>query len=189
MNHEQVLKTQEVFRGRGMTVRVDTVTTPSGRSTTREVVQRSNAVTIIAVDKNDTIFMVRQYRHCVNQELLELPAGMIEPGETPEDCARRELQEEIGFLPNKLEELGGWYMAPGFCTEFMHFFLATDLIPKRLFADDTDEIDVIALNATDALAFINAKKIRDGKTIAGLLLYLNLNKTGRRQHIINKIQP
>lgn len=176
MDKEKVLKTDRVFKGRGMEVRVDHVLTPSGRATTREVVRRQNAVVVLAVDRNEQILMVRQYRHSVGQELLELPAGGIEPGEGPSDSARRELQEETGFAPGRLRELGKWYAAPGYCTEFMHLFLATELTPSRLVAEDTDEIVVVRLAMDDCLDLIREGKIQDGKTIAGLLLY----QCGRR---------
>jgi len=152
-------------------VRVDHVLTPSGRATVREVVHRQDAVVVLAIDRNEEILMVRQYRHSVGQELLELPAGGIEPGEGPSDCARRELQEETGFAPGRLRELGKWYAAPGFCTELMHLFLATDLTPSRLVAEDTDEIVVMRFAIDDCIDLIGKGKILDGKTIAGLLLY------------------
>ncbi len=173
MAPEQVLTTEQIFSGRGMIVRVDTVATASGRTTTREVVERNNAVCIIAVDENQRILLERQYRYSINQELLELPAGMIEPGENPEDCARRELQEETGYLPQKLEKIGSWYVAPGFCTEFMHLFLATDLVPSRLFAEDSEEIQVMRLKPEECLELIGTGRIQDGKTIAGIFAYLH----------------
>lgn len=154
-----------------MKVRLDTIVTPSGRTTTREVVERQNAVVILPVDLNQDILLIRQYRYSVEQELLELPAGMIEPGESPEECARRELREETGYAPGKLLEMANWYVAPGFCTEFMHLFIATDLVPSRLFAEDTEGIQLVRLKMKDCLEHIKAGRIQDGKTIAALLLY------------------
>lgn len=173
MAQEQVLRTEQIFSGRGMIVRVDTVITSTERQTTREVVERNDAVCILAVDNDGYILLERQYRYSINQELLELPAGMIEQGEKPEDCARRELQEETGYIPRKLEEIAGWYVAPGFCTEFMHLFLATELNPSRLFAEDTDEIQVIRLKPEECLELISTGRIQDGKTIAGIYAYLH----------------
>jgi ADP-ribose pyrophosphatase len=171
MSSEKVLKTKQIFNGRGMIVRVDTVATSSGRETTREVVERNPAVVILALDENGDILLVQQYRHSINRELLELPAGMIEPGETPEECARRELQEETGYLPGKLAEIGSWYVAPGFCTEFMHLFLATDLTPSRLCAEDTEGIQVLRFKPDECQRLIENGNIQDGKTIAALLIY------------------
>ncbi|MDP2719423.1 MAG: NUDIX hydrolase [Dehalococcoidia bacterium] len=177
MPGERQVDTREIFRGRGMDLRVDTVITPDGRTTTREVLERAQAVVLIALDEQERILLVKQYRYAVKQFLLELPAGMIEPGETPEDCARRELQEETGFYPLKLEKICNWWVAPGFCSEFMHLFLASDLTPSRLIAEDTDEIEVLPTDIPEAVSLIDSGRIQDGKTIAGILLYLF--KTGK----------
>ncbi|MBI4330900.1 MAG: NUDIX hydrolase [Chloroflexi bacterium] len=171
MKTNRILNTSKIFKGRGMSLRVDTIETSSGRSTTREIVERQDAVVILPVDRNGDVLLVRQYRYSIGRDLLELPAGMIEPGEDPEECARRELREETGYAPGKLEKLGSWFVAPGFCTEFMHFFMASDLSPSRLIADDTEDIELIRLKFGDCLESIKSGRIQDGKTIAGLLIY------------------
>ncbi len=124
---ERVVDSQHVYRGRAIHVRVDSVVKPNDKKTTREVVEHVDCVVILPVDSNGNILLVRQYRHAVDKELLELPAGSIDPGETPEQAAVRELREETGFKPGKLEGLGGFYAAPGYCTEYLHFFRATQL--------------------------------------------------------------
>ncbi|MBI2934262.1 MAG: NUDIX hydrolase [Chloroflexi bacterium] len=168
---EKLVKTEQVFKGRGMKVRVDTVLVNGGRSTTREVVERGRAVVILPVDNNGDILLIRQYRYSISSELLELPAGMIEPGETPSDCARRELQEETGFAPGELKEITGWWVAPGFCDEYMHFFVARDLTPSRLYADDTDGIRLAPMKLDECLGLIRKGQLGDGKSIAALLIY------------------
>ena len=101
---------------------MDSVVKPNEKKTTREVVEHVDCVVILPVDSNDNILLVRQYRHAVDKELLELPAGSIDPGETPEQAATRELREETGYKPGKLEGLGGFYAAPGYCTEYPALF-------------------------------------------------------------------
>ncbi|MEE8473479.1 MAG: NUDIX hydrolase, partial [Dehalococcoidia bacterium] len=108
---------------------MDEVELASGEVTTREVVEYSDCVVVVALDGDDNVLLVRQYRHAVGRQLLELPAGGMEPAESPEDCVRREMREETGFLPHRLKRLGGYFSAPGFCTEYLHLYLATDLEP------------------------------------------------------------
>ena len=156
-----------------MTVRIDTVEMPSGRRSTREVVERPDAVVMVPLDGQGGVYLVRQYRQAIGGHLLELPAGVLEPGEGVEEAAVRELQEEIGFKPGKLERLAGGYSAPGFCTEFLHFFLATDLQPSRLAAEDAEVIEVEKVPLKDIPALIASGEIQDTKSIAGLLLALH----------------
>ena len=118
MKEEKTVKTEEIFQGRAVKLRVDTVEKPSGARTTREIVEHSNCIAVVVVDEDNKVILVRQFRKPVEEELLEIPAGGIEPGETPDQAACRELQEEIGFRPNTLEDLGGFYAAPGYCTEY-----------------------------------------------------------------------
>jgi ADP-ribose diphosphatase len=110
---------------------------------------------------------VRQFRHAVRKELLELPAGSIDPGETPEEAATRELREETGCKPGNLENLGGFYAAPGYCTEYLHFFRATQLEKSPLTAEDTDEIEVVPVSPSEVPGLVGSGKICDAKTIAG----------------------
>ena len=118
MNSEsyKTLGSDYIFRGRAVNLRVDRVLTPAGRETTREIVEHEQAVVIVAVDNEDRILMVRQYREPVEEALLELPAGGIDRGETPAQAVRRELREETGYNPQTVKRLGGFYSAPGFCT-------------------------------------------------------------------------
>ena len=108
--------------------------------------------------------------------LLEIPAGGIEPGEEPVDCVRRELQEEIGYLPKKIERLGGFYSIPGYGTEYLHCYLATDLVPSRLVAEDTDEIEVVKVPLNKIPQLIASGEICDAKSIAALLTFLFVTK-------------
>jgi len=167
----EVTGRRRVFEGRALNLRVDTVSTPDGRDTTREIVEHTPVVAVV-VAEGDEIILVRQYRDPVDEDLLEVPAGGIDPGETPEAAVKRELAEEIGYEPRCVTRLGGFYSAPGFCTEYLYLFLATDLTPKRLHAEDTDAISVVRVKRKDIPGLIQRGEIKDAKSIAGLLQYL-----------------
>ncbi len=167
---EKVLSSETIYDGRAVKLRVDTVEMPNGRQTTREIVEHSDCVAIIAIDDEDNILLVSQYREAVDKELLEIPAGGIEPDEDPEAAVIREMQEETGYRPRKLERLGGFYSAPGYCTEFLHLYLATDLVASRLFAEDTEEISLVRVPLAQVPGLIASGTIRDAKSLAGLHL-------------------
>ena len=156
----------------------------SGRETTREIVEHSDCVAIIAVDDEDNVLLVRQFRKAVEQELLEIPAGGINPNESPAEAVCRELQEETGYFPRKVEPLGGFYSTPGYCTEYLHLYLATDLIPGYLYAEDTEDIELVRMPLADILSLIASGEIHDAKSIAGLLRFTlekRQNLTGRNR--------
>jgi ADP-ribose pyrophosphatase len=169
---DRTLSSKHIYSGRNIRMRVDQVQLPSGRETEREVIEHDGAVVIVALDEKGQVLIERQFRHATGKELLELPAGGIDPGETPEEAARREMQEETGFFPEKLVRLGGFYSAPGFTNEFLYLFLATELSPARLIADDTEEIKVIKMPLDEAVKLIRGGEIQDAKSVAGLLYYL-----------------
>lgn len=156
-----------------MAVRVDNIELPSGKRTTREIVEHGDAVAIVAIDGQGQVLLVRQFREAVGQTLLEVPAGGLKPQEDPVDCVRRELQEEAGFRPLKVEKLGGFYSSPGFCTEYLHLFLATDLEPSQLYDEDTESIEVIKVPLAQIPQLIADGSITDAKSIAGLLLAMS----------------
>ncbi|MEN8613845.1 NUDIX hydrolase [Dehalogenimonas sp. THU2] len=163
-----------VYTSKVINVRQDTVIFHDGSTRTRDVVEYPDAVAMVAVDENDDLLLVRQYRHAPAAELLEIPAGGIDAGETPEDAVRREMQEETGYFPERVERLTSFYSAPGYSTEVLHVFLAADLKPARLVAEDTDEITLVRASRAEVTRMISGGTIRDGKSIAGLLFYLNL---------------
>jgi len=169
---ERLLDSQHVYRGRAIDVRVDSVVKPNDTKTTREVVEHVDCVVILPIDRNGNILLVRQFRHAVNKEMLELPAGSIDPGETPEEAAIRELREETGYRPGTLEKLGGFYAAPGYCTEYLHFFRATELQVSPLKAEDTDEIELVPISPTEVTGLVASGQICDAKTIAGFPIAL-----------------
>ncbi len=174
---EKTLSSQLVYEGRAVKLRVDTVQMAGGRKTTREIVEHSDCVAIIAIDAGDNLLLVEQYRKAVGKELLEIPAGGIDPGEDPATAVRRELREETGYLPRKVERLGGFYSAPGYCTEYLHLYLATDLIPNQLHAEDTANISLIRVPVGQISSLIASGSICDAKSLAGLHIYLKYLKT------------
>jgi ADP-ribose pyrophosphatase len=175
---EKTISSQRIYDGRAVKLRVDTVRKPNGKVTTREIVEHSDAVAVVVLDSKDRVIMVRQYRKAVGKKLLEIPAGGVDPGEQPISSVRRELQEEIGYLPNKIDKLGGFYSAPGYCTEYLHLYLATYLIPSRLEAEDTDEIEVVRVPLAKVSDLIASGEIADAKSIAGLLRVMSLGLKG-----------
>jgi len=161
---EKTLSSQLIYDGHAVRLRVDAVRMPSGRETTREIVEHRDCVAVVAIDGDSNVLLVNQFRKAVGKELLEIPAGGIDPGEDPVTAVRREMQEETGYLPQKLERLGGFYSTPGYCTEYLYLYLATDLTPSQLYAEDTAPISQIP-------SLITSGKICDAKSIAGLLTY------------------
>jgi len=169
---EKKLSSQQLYRGRAVSLRMDTVEKSNGKTTTREVVEHSNCVAVVVVDEQGNVLLVRQYRYPVGKFLLEIPAGGIDPNEEPIDCVRRELQEEIGYFPQKIEELGGFYSVPGYGTEYLHCYLATDLVPSRLIAEDSEGIEVVRVPISKITQLITSGEICDAKSIAALLTFL-----------------
>lgn len=180
MAEEKTLSSRLIYEGRAVKLRVDTVQMPSGRETTREIVEHSDCVAIIAIDANDNVLLVNQFRKAVEKELLEIPAGGIDADEDPVTTVQRELQEEIGYLPRKVERLGGFYSSPGYCTEYLHLYLATDLIPSQLYAEDTENIRLVRVPPSQIPNLIALGSICDAKSIAGLFAFLEYQKSAQR---------
>jgi len=173
---EETLSSQVIYDGRAVKLRVDTVRMPSGRETTREIVEHSDCVAIIAVDADDNVLLVNQFRKPVEKELLEIPAGGIEHGEDAVATVCRELREETGYLPRKVERLGGFYSTPGYCTEYLYLYLASDLVPSSLYAEDTENIKLVRVPISQIPGLITSGSICDAKSIAGLLTFLEYRK-------------
>lgn len=179
MAEEKTLSSEVIFAGRAIRLRVDHIKMPGGRETTREIVEHEDCVAIIALDGEDNVLLVEQYRTPVAKRLLEIPAGGIEPGESPEDCVRREMREETGFLPQKLERLGGFYSSPGYSTEYLHLYLATELVPNPLQAEDSESIKLVRVRLSEVPTLIASGAICDAKSIAGLLTFLRYHKAAK----------
>jgi len=167
---ETTLSSDLIYDGRVVHLYVETVRLPNGSTAKRDVIKHIGAVAIVAFDADGKMLLVRQYRQAARRILLEIPAGTLEPGEAPLACAIRELQEETGYKPGKIESLGGIFPAPGYTSEFIHLFLATDLTESRLALDEDEFIEVLHLSVADTLKLIASGEIADAKSISGILL-------------------
>jgi ADP-ribose pyrophosphatase len=165
----RLLSSRHAFRGRVISLRLDEVEMPSGRRVVYEIVEHPGAVAIVPVLPDGRVLLVRQFRRAAGAELLEVPAGTLESGETPEACARRELAEEVGRAAARWEPLASFYTAPGVLSEEMHVFLARDLSPVTAEREEED-LRVEALPLADARRRVERGEIRDGKSIVGILL-------------------
>jgi ADP-ribose pyrophosphatase len=170
MQHETVIATRRVYDGRVLNLRLDDVRTPNGIETLREIVEHRGAVALIAIDETDRVLLVRQYRHALGTVTTELPAGTLEPGEEPAACAARELEEETGYSAARFERIGGIHPSPGFCTEYIHLFIATGLTRGAARPEADEQIEVEAVAWDEALRRARAGEIHDAKSVCGLLL-------------------
>ena len=166
----ELVKSEIVYPGRAFTIRRDTMRLPDGREARLDIVEHIGSVVILPLDENGNILFVRQYRHAAGQELLELPAGTLDEDEEPVACAHREIREETGMAAGRLESLGGFYLAPGYSTEYMHVYLATALQFAPLEADADEFLSVERVPVTEALAMCERGEIPDAKSLAAFLL-------------------
>ncbi|MCG6920059.1 MAG: NUDIX hydrolase [Acidobacteria bacterium] len=173
----RVLRHERVYSGKVLDLDVDEVEEPGGILGRREVVRQRGSVAALPVHEDGRVVLVRQYRYAVNEQVWELPAGRIDPGETPEQGTRRELEEEVGLRPRSLEPLLVFWTTPGFCDEVMHLFRATELesVPPRPEADES--IEAATFTLAEAREMIRRGEVREGKTLVALLL--ELQRPGR----------
>jgi ADP-ribose pyrophosphatase len=165
----KIISSQKVFAGRVFNVTIDTIT--EGELTyQREVVHHNGSAVMVPVHDDGTVVLVRQYRHPAVRYMLELPAGTLDEGESPEAGAARELEEELGLVAGRLEKLSEFFVSPGFCEEKMWVYLATELAEGKQLLDDDEILEVVRLPMTDALEMIASGEIQDAKTIIGLML-------------------
>jgi 8-oxo-dGTP pyrophosphatase MutT (NUDIX family) len=166
----EVIESQVVFSGRVFKVRKDKIRVTESRVSHLDVVEHRNSVTIVPLDSDGNLWFVRQYRHPVGGNLLELPAGVIEPQESAEECAYREIREETGMAAGNLREIGSFFLAPGYSTEYMYVFLATGLDPDPLDADEDEFISIEKIPVEKALRMAKSGQIQDVKTIGAIFL-------------------
>lgn len=165
-----IINSDVIFEGKVFKVRIDEVRKPSGETMRVDLVEHGGAVVLIPMDDEGRILMVSQYRHPAGKQLLELPAGSLDHDESPEQCAVRECREEVGLAPGRLVHLGGFFLAPGYSTEYLDLFLATELSPAPLPQDYNEDLIIERLSVDEILERITKNEIHDAKTIAGLLM-------------------
>jgi ADP-ribose pyrophosphatase len=167
---KRVLGTRRLYDGKVLALDLDEVQEPGGVRATREVVRHRGSAACLAVHGDGRVVLVRQYRHPVAAEVWEVPAGRLDAGETPEEAARRELEEEVGLRAGRLEKLLEFWTTPGFCDEAMSLYRATLLesVPARPEADE--RIHVLTTSLAEARAMIGRGEVREGKTLVALLL-------------------
>lgn len=167
----ELLDSEMLFRGRAFSIRRDNLRTPDGHTTKFDIVEHHGSVVILPIDGDGNLLLVRQYRHAAADDLLELPAGTLDgPAEAPLHCAAREIREETGFAAETLLELGKFYLAPGYSTELMTVFLATDLRFDPLEADADEFLALERMPLAEAFAIAESGRMPDAKTLAAMFM-------------------
>ena len=179
--NEETVNTEIIHHGRNFTFEVRTIVLPSGKITTRDIVEHPGAVAIIPLLDKNTVILVEQHRTAAGKTLLEIPAGTLQPPETPEECARRELTEETGYEAKTFKKLAGGYSAPGYSSEKIHIYLATDLTYTQQNPEEDEIIATRKINLKTLQQMIQNQEIEDLKTIAAILqLQLLTNNNTRK---------
>ena len=163
-----------IYRGQALSLRADTVLSEDGQEREWPIIEYPSSVCAVPVFQDRTVMLVRQFRKPAEEFLLEAPAGKMEPGELPETAALRELQEEIGYTAGRLDRLATFYTEPALCIQSMHVFLARDLTPASLSADEDEFIGVRRVRLDEVAGLIADGSIRDAKSIASLLLAMRV---------------
>jgi len=172
MAEPKLIHREVAFKGRHVQVRVDEIIDSAGNSTNLEIVVHPGAVCVVPLLPNGDVVLVRQYRHATGTHLLEICAGGLNPEEDPLEAARRELEEETGYLAGNLVERARFWTTPGFTTEFMYLYEATDLVKTQTNPDDDEIIEVEIATQQEALRMVDDGRIQDAKSILGLLRVL-----------------
>jgi ADP-ribose pyrophosphatase len=167
---EKTIASKQIFDGRIISVKVDTVELPNGRTSTRELVGHPGGVGIVAVDKDRQVFLVRQFRKPFERMIAEIPAGKLEYGEDPLSAAKRELEEEIGYKAGKIRSIGAYYSSPGFCNETIHLYLATELEAVGQHPDEDEFLEISKVSLDELYKAVIDGNTTDGKTAIAILI-------------------
>ncbi|MDO5719032.1 MAG: NUDIX hydrolase [Tissierellia bacterium] len=165
---EKTMKSERLYEGRIINLRVDTVELPNRKYSRREIVEHSNSVLIIPILDDEYTLLVKQFRKAVDKVILEFPAGLIDSGEDPSEAALRELQEEVGYSANKLNYIYDAYSSPGFTNEKVSIFLAEDLYESKLENDEDEFLEIVKIKIDDLIDMLHNYEISDAHTIIGI---------------------
>src|SRR5215216_1289623 len=166
----EFISSEVLLKGRVFKIRRDTLKAPDGREAKYDIIEHGGSVVIVPIDNDGNLLFVRQYRHAAGLDLLELPAGTRNGEEPFEECAAREIREETGMEAGKLQKVGDFYLAPGYATEFMAVFLATELRHNPLAADFDEFLQVEKIPVQKAIELFQSGKMLDAKSLAAWLL-------------------
>ncbi|MGE5396889.1 MAG: NUDIX domain-containing protein [Chitinophagales bacterium] len=166
---EKTKGSKKIFEGHIVNLKLDTVELPNGKEATRECIEHPGAVAIVAIDREGSICLVRQYRYPTGEALWEIPAGKLGAGEDPAECAKRELQEETGLIAAQWRKKYEYYTTPGFTNEKMHLYVASELTVGTSNPDDDEFLEIAMVPETEVWNMLTRGEIRDGKTIIGIL--------------------
>lgn len=180
MPDPRLISSETAYAGRLFTVSLDRIEMDGGVIAVRETIRHPGAVCMVPVTDDRKLLLVTQYRHAAGRRLLELPAGTLEPGEEPLAAVSRELQEEVGQRPGRVVPLGGFFVAPGYTTEYIHLYICSELEPSRLDGDEDEDIEVEVRSPAEALAAIESGEICDAKSVIGVLRWLRTVESTNR---------
>lgn len=173
IQEEVTIKSEKIYEGKVLNLRIDTVELPDKRYSKREIVEHVGGVGVIAITEEGNIVLVNQYRKALDKNIIEIPAGKLEINEEPKETARRELEEETGYTCSKMRYFTEFYPTPGYCTEKIHLFIAEDLIPGKQNLDENEFLEVLEIPFEEAYEKVMNGEILDAKTLIGINLLKN----------------
>lgn len=172
MHTEKTVKENTIYDGKILKLNRDEVMLENGETAIREVVHHNGGAGVLAIDDEENLYLVKQFRYPYGEEMLEIPAGKLAIGEDPLDCAKRELEEETGMVANKWESLGAFRPSPGYTDEKLYIYIARDLRPGKQNLDDDEFLDVTKCDLFRAVKMVERGEITDAKTVIAIYKYL-----------------
>ena len=167
---EKTVSSEKVFEGKIIKLFFDKVMLPNNKTATREKVWHPGAVAVVPLTSENEIILIKQYRYPVEEVLIEIPAGKLDKGESPIDCAKRELQEEVGAVGGNLVHLSSFHTTPGFSNEFLHLYLAVNFEKKENNPDEDEFLQILSVPIKECIDWVFEGKIKDAKSIIGVLM-------------------
>jgi ADP-ribose pyrophosphatase len=168
-NQSMATHSREIFQGRVIRLTIDEVRLPNGELTSLEIAHHPGGAAVVAIDDQDRVCLLRQFRHAAGGWIDELPAGKLDGGEAPLACAQRELAEEAGMRAGQWTDLGSFFTSPGVLTEVIHIFLARELTPVAMRPETDEVLEARWVPFAEALSLTQTGRLRDGKSIVGLI--------------------